>query len=161
VSVGELASARTYSASKDNSDESRCSDGPALFSEGMDLLLEGWGMPAGAVGRDCKEGSEGLRGNLVLSRFEKKPRKEGAMGGSGEERGERDDMVVGEEGEEEDGVGRLPLDSSKPKLTPENTPTVFPARHRRPLTKMTALPVGNRGLCSTAHVVTINITPTN
>ena len=52
MSVGELASAKTYSASRDNSDDSRSSDGPVLLGEGMDLLLEAWGMPAGAVGRD-------------------------------------------------------------------------------------------------------------
>jgi hypothetical protein len=45
----------------------------------MDLLLEAWGMPAGAVGRDCDGGSEGLREEEVLSRFEKKARKAGAI----------------------------------------------------------------------------------
>ena len=83
MSVGELASAKTYSASRDNSDDSRSSDGPVLLGEGMDLLLEAWGMPAGAVGRDCKEGSEDLREEVVLSRFEKNPRKAGAMGALG------------------------------------------------------------------------------
>lgn len=39
VKVGESASARTYSASRDNSDPSSCSDVSAILGEGRLLLL--------------------------------------------------------------------------------------------------------------------------
>jgi hypothetical protein len=84
--VGESASAMTYSASRDSSEPSSCSDVSAMFGEGRGLLLaEVGGMPAGDFGWDCEEGSEDLREVLALSRFEKKPRK--AEGISGEEVG--------------------------------------------------------------------------
>jgi hypothetical protein len=41
VKVGESASARTYSASIDNSDSSCCSDVSAMLGEGRLLLLLG------------------------------------------------------------------------------------------------------------------------
>lgn len=81
VKVGESASARTYSASRDNSDPSNWSDVSAILGEGrLLLLLEAWGRPAGDFGRECRDGSEDLRRAFGLSRFEKKPRKLGAIG---------------------------------------------------------------------------------
>lgn len=78
VRVGESASARTYSASRESSELSRRSDASAMLGEGRVLLLEldeACGRPAGDFGRACREGSEDLRRALGFSRFEKKPRK--------------------------------------------------------------------------------------
>jgi len=86
VRVGESASARTYSASRDSSELSSCSDASAMLGEGRVLSLdEACGRPAGDFGRECKEGSEDLRRAFAFSRFEKNPRK--AEGIEGEEVG--------------------------------------------------------------------------
>ena len=69
------ASARTYSASRDNSESSSCSDVSTILGEGMLLVLER-GMLVGELGLYWEEDRGDLR-RTAESRFEKKAKKAG------------------------------------------------------------------------------------
>lgn len=86
------ASASTYSASRDSSELSSCSDVSAILGEGMLCMLEGGIMLDGVVGVDCGGDRWDLRRTFCESRFEKKVRKAGMSKRS------RRDGVVGEDG---------------------------------------------------------------
>lgn len=84
-------SASTYSASRDNSDPSGCSDVSAVLGDGMLVVVEG-GTLDGVLGPESGGDRWDLRMTFCESRFEKKVKKAGMSKRS------RRDGVVGEDG---------------------------------------------------------------